>query len=170
MVRTSRGFTLVELLVVISIIALLLGIMLPALGAVRAASRRAACAANLHGIGIGFRVYLDENDDIMPVASAMPSQALVNEPRIVDVLAEHVTMPEAFQCPADTARPFHGTEGSSYQYHTLLGGRRVEKSFLHQKLGDANTPVMYDYEPFHGDAGSPGAANYLFADMHVGDF
>jgi prepilin-type processing-associated H-X9-DG protein len=28
---------------------------------------------------------------------------------------------------------------------------------------------MYDYEPFHGQAGESGSTNYLFADLHVGD-
>ena len=48
-----NGFTLVELLVVVSIIALLIGILLPALGSAREAAREAACKANLRSVGQG---------------------------------------------------------------------------------------------------------------------
>jgi prepilin-type N-terminal cleavage/methylation domain-containing protein/prepilin-type processing-associated H-X9-DG protein len=63
--RTSRtaGFTLVELLVVIGIIALLIGILLPALNRAREAGKSAVCKSNLHQIGLAMQEYRLENKD-----------------------------------------------------------------------------------------------------------
>jgi prepilin-type N-terminal cleavage/methylation domain-containing protein/prepilin-type processing-associated H-X9-DG protein len=63
-----RGFTLVELLVVIGIIAVLIGILLPALTRAREASSAVKCAANLRSIGQGFNIFLAENRQTYPAA------------------------------------------------------------------------------------------------------
>lgn len=63
--RVRRGFTLVELLIVIAIIALLIGILLPGLGQARKAARRVICMANLQQYGTAHVSYwADYKDDI----------------------------------------------------------------------------------------------------------
>jgi type II secretory pathway pseudopilin PulG len=64
--KGSGAFTLVELLVVIGIIALLLGVLLPALNKARAQANELACQANLHEIGQALQIYLVNSKGILP--------------------------------------------------------------------------------------------------------
>lgn len=58
--RRPDAFTLVELLVVIAIVALLLGVLAPALGKARLAAKRTACLANMRGLTVAHTAYMAE--------------------------------------------------------------------------------------------------------------
>lgn len=60
-----RGFTLIELMVVIAVIALLIGILLPALGQAREEGRSAVCAANLRSMGLAWQLYSNDNNGVV---------------------------------------------------------------------------------------------------------
>jgi prepilin-type N-terminal cleavage/methylation domain-containing protein len=173
----ENGFTLVELLVVIGIIALLLGVLVPVLSKARREALRTVCRSNLKSIGIGFRMYLDDNSNVMPPATNMPSLKLNNDPPITKFILPYLSEPKTFECPLDkgqqstTGQKYFVTESSSYAYNTQLGGKPVSKSRPAERHNEKerNIEVMYDYAPFHGKAGKPGAENYLYADGHVSD-
>ncbi|MCP4709157.1 MAG: type II secretion system protein [Planctomycetes bacterium] len=66
MLRRKKAFTLVELLVVIAIMAVLLSILIPALGHARKQAQNILCQANLKGYGAAFAIYLDDHDQKFP--------------------------------------------------------------------------------------------------------
>ena len=61
-----RGFTLVELLVVIAVVAVLAAMLLPVLSRARESARKAACQSNLRQIGTAFRLYASDYDGLYP--------------------------------------------------------------------------------------------------------
>ncbi len=137
--RISRGFTLIELLVVVAIIALLISVLLPALGKAKENGRRAVCLSNLHHLGLAHQQYLGDYNGVLPAAAIMPSvdgadpNAAGYYPPITTFLRPYAKDPQVFRCPSDmpgkiervTADPnrigrsFWETEGTSFQYTDL---------------------------------------------------
>jgi prepilin-type N-terminal cleavage/methylation domain-containing protein/prepilin-type processing-associated H-X9-DG protein len=71
---TISGFTLIELLVVIVIIAILASLLLPSLARAKAKARGIQCLNNQHQLSLAWRMYVEDNNDILLFASEDPAQ------------------------------------------------------------------------------------------------
>jgi len=174
------GFTLVELLVVMSVMSILAAIILPATLRARGLARNVQCVANLGQMAKAVEVYLDDHETWYPSASVLPSaEPEPGLPRICDVL-EPKGPSGMFECPDDRPRDPEYTfgtyfvgEGSSYEWATLFNGRRQGAGITLGRRGFSiegkNIPLFSDYEPFH-KRGNLMGLNAVFTDSHVESF
>jgi len=165
--RRRDGFSLVELLVVLGIVAILIALLLPALNRARAQSRSLACKAQLQNIGAAFFMYLNQSKNRWPLAPTLPSVNPNGYPTIVDFLNPHVGGKiEVFRCPADDV--VYPTEGTSYFYYAELGERPLRETFFFNVFRSASkVPILWDADNYHG---GKVPFNWLFADGHVEEF
>jgi len=192
-----RGFTLIEILIVLAIIALLAALLLPVLSSVRAAGRSAACISNLRQLGQAMQQYTADNDHyprgLDPADRYTPQMwagnpdaggdILTATPLLSEVMAPYIKSPQLWKCPSDTgfdvvditglpldARPScYEKFGMSYFYRTELTLLNLAEERLPRP---AETNVLSDAAgAWHGAAITNGwngkRYNMLFADGHV---
>jgi len=163
----GNGFTLVELLVVISIIAMLAALLLPLLGRTKESGRATVCLSNLHQIGVALQLYVQDNANRLPfmrdksltTTNELPSPDLVLSNYLGNILI--------LKCPSDMQNLFQST-GSSYSWNSLLNGEDADHLMaLGIQFDPHQIPLMFDKDRFHKARGPKKEVNYLYADGHI---
>ena len=142
----KRGFTLIELLVVIAIIAILAAMLLPALSHAKRQAQRIDCINNLHEVGIGMALYIDDAKVYppweIPVGPQLPGafNGIGWDQNISHYLGGNARafVCPAMQTPAIWTNLFHFNPSYGYNIHGTATGAQVA---LGLGLGNPVAPV-----------------------------
>ncbi len=162
------GFTLVELLVVMAIVAVLAGLLLPAISAARRRAQRAACVSNLRQLSQALQLYANDFNGYFPQSFSVGAKG--NWETVLDKLRPYVGVPEEmFLCPADAGGAvdfsFLGLPRTSYSVNeALMPAAAPLRSGGFVRASDAArtgvTVAFYDAQTVTGPAGPDVTPDY----------
>ena len=157
MTRRNRAFTLIELLIVITIIAILAAILFPVFARAREKARQVKCASNLRQLGLAFGMYVQDWDEMylagrgysLPNVFTGSGTAVVNEYRRWPYhLYPYVRNQTMFTCPtsrlAYDGQDYHDNYGWNYDGLARRPESMVESSSECFLAGDAAEPYAVE--------------------------
>ena len=193
--KNIKFFTLIELLVVIGIIAILAGMLLPALSKAREKGHAISCLSNMKQAGIGFMGYIDDYQDFFPNvhggAYGSPEMTPANTDPFLewhDYLIPYGMKPEFLRCHSDPNVRSGGADGweerPSYIYNGMFAfAKRINKlrnpssNIVLSERGDSEGALNHqgypgfaspdDWEGMVAKERHGKNANYLYCDGHA---
>ena len=134
--KKRQGFTLIELLVVIAIIAILAGMLLPALARAREEARRIRCRNNLNQLAKGMATYLTEHGDnrVFPCPLGRTGSTY-NGAQWLSTLYWAGTVPDpgVFLCPSTADSNDNGKDMGTDEPGTKFGSQTISYAAMHYK-------------------------------------
>ncbi len=141
----KKAFTLVELLVVVAIIALLVSILLPALGQARESARAVVCLNNMRQMGLTSQLYLIDHKYRLPPSSCHVAQP---EDFWLVKLGEYTQQDLLFRCPSDKTPSDEFVDWLKISSNTSISEKRYSSyglnPWLDQKKPIDGTPNYYN--------------------------
>lgn len=188
-----RKFTIVELLVVISIIAILAALLLPALNKARERGRNAVCTGNIKQIGSSLQMYASDFNDFVPYTQSWKNTGITEpngtnsnrRPTFAERLSPYYKKLQIVQCPVSTKqlKSLGNNWHTNYTANKIFGWSSSQETVPARRLNRCKSPtqaaVLIDGEnkgrytmAFGGSCSHPdnrhsGRWNILLADGHL---
>jgi prepilin-type N-terminal cleavage/methylation domain-containing protein len=191
------AFTLIELLVVLAVLGILAALLLPALSAAKKRAWTAQCQSNLHQIGIGMKLFADDNNELYPESGGTirwdQKDAATGNYSWMQQIVSYAQNTNVYHCPADDPSQvgffnyFNGVRAAYVDANgfAAVDGRRIQFPEAYVLSGDTIGSTFtvdnadkddYTYNCVGGDAnGTPSeewqvhskGQNLLFEEGHV---